>query len=216
MWTTMLVSLFSGAAEAREYRLNSNVSSISLDDALTLSPNWIDVSGSDYVISVDLRNESREGLMVRSSGIRCVRGTWEGATNYGASFGIGERTIDLQPGETKSVKLLCDHGRDVEGDFALKIDRVEAMGGPEVTVVTVGFDGVDVREHAPGETVFANVIWRLRERDVERRSQLAGKQLATGAYDRAARRPPPPPAAPAIPAELPPPPPAAIITHPSE
>lgn len=214
MWMTALLlsPIGTGDAAAKEYALDPRASAISLDDQVEIVPQWIDVSGADYVISVDLKNNGEIPIVIRSEGIRCVRGSYEGKATYGASFGIGERSIDLVPGEVKTVKLLCDHGGGITGDFALKIARVdEDLGQGTRTVVEIDDHELDVGVELPGDALFTNVVWRLAEPDIEKKRQKAGQQLATGSYDRPVRSEP---ADEVEPMEEPPPPPASVITVP--
>jgi hypothetical protein len=162
--------LGSSAAEAKEYLLDPRASSVSLDDLIVLVPQWIDATRQDYVILLDVRNDSQAPVVIPQGTIRCIRGEYEGAATYGASFGVGERSIDLAAGQVKSVKLLCNHGALATGDFALKFGGVyqNPMG-----------DGRTL-----GPSLFENVEWRMSEADITRKRQALGEPLAIGTFDR--------------------------------
>ena len=202
MWT---LGLLIGAAQGKEYVLDPAASGLSLDDVVRIVPEWLDVTPPDYVIRVAIHNDGAVPIVIRSEGLRCIRGSFEGKATYGASFGIGERSIDLMPGEIKTVKLLCDHGTGATGDFGLKIARIDVDR-------SVDADGEPIEDvdQGPVETLFTNISWNLKEADVEKKRQKSGTRLATGSYDR-----PSPEAEPeAMPEAPPPPPPAAVITTP--
>ena len=212
MWTLMVGATLMGTdAHAREYQLNAHASGATIDNAIELMPVEIDVTSPDYVLVLRVRNDSNETLVMHTPSMRCLRGETELPVRMGR-FGFNERWLDLAPGETKSVELLCDHGRGVTGHFGLVIPSI---------VTNPSGDG-----RTPGETLVTDVVWRLQEDDVRAERQRAGKELACVSYRRPAPKaaPPPvvrvptPPAAPsrplAIPGNPPPPPPTAAPAPP--
>lgn len=174
MWIWMLAN----AAVAHEYRLDPEVTAITLDGLLTVAASEIDLTRTDYVLIAELHNAGPSALELVQ--LECTRG--------GALLPIsGERgeRIELQPGEHRSLQLLCDHGRDAAGDPSIRITEVRSnpAGGASATL-------------------FKNVVWRMKETDIVGRS--AGTQLATGAFDRPSRsRPARVPLAPDAPLAIP-------------
>jgi hypothetical protein len=85
---------------------------------------WVKDKGDKFDISFSIRNESDQALIVFLHDIVAGRGKAEGPVRYG-NFGIGERTIDFHPGQTKEQTFVCD-AVDVakSGPYHVTIKRV--------------------------------------------------------------------------------------------
>jgi hypothetical protein len=156
--------LLSTVAGAREYHLDPAVTGIDLDGLLTVAASEIDWTATDYVITMELRNDGPSTLDLLD--LQCTRGKFVMPVH-------GERgqRIEILPGESRSLQLLCDHGRSATGDPSLRISEVQASP-----------------EGGGTSTVFKNVVWRMKEADLTSERIHAGVQLATGAFDRPTRR----------------------------
>ncbi|MEQ1507962.1 MAG: hypothetical protein ABMB14_37385, partial [Myxococcota bacterium] len=144
-----------GMAEAREFALNPAVTSIDIDDALTMGPYEIDLSRPDYVLEMEFINRTDAPLHLEN--LTCGRG----ATSTLVSGPKGQ-SLDLSAGEARQVQLLCDHGALASGSPWLMIDAISSPSGDR----------------------FCNVVWRMNEEDILANRQREGRQLATGEYDR--------------------------------
>lgn len=83
-----------------------------------------------WILDAALENVSDEQIIVQLRDITCHRGEHEGKLEYQRPFGIGERTIDLAPGEKKRFDIKCAYSPTKpppEGDtLRLHIARVFA------------------------------------------------------------------------------------------
>ncbi|MEZ4235043.1 MAG: hypothetical protein R3F59_02550 [Myxococcota bacterium] len=138
-------------AEAKEHKLHPVASGASIPGVLTLTPYEIDVTSPDYVLIVELRNDTDQTMWIPLQGARCLRGGLE-TLAHGRT-----PPLVLAPFVAKQVTLRCDHGRWVTGDFGLVLPQV-------------GVDPARDRQHA-AQILAEDVTWQLREEDVRRHRQ---------------------------------------------
>lgn len=169
----MWLWLLSNVAGAHEYLLDPAETSITLDGLLTVGASEIDLTPKDYVITMELHNSGPSRLELLE--LVCARG--KSTTPI-----VGERghRIELMPGESRSLQLLCDHGREATGDPSLRIAEVRSIRPPA--------SGTHADEGGTGSAVFKNVVWRMKETDITAGRLHAGTKLATGAFDRPVAR----------------------------
>jgi len=79
--------------------------------------------GDKFDFKLNVRNDSDKTLLVLLHDIHCARGERPGVIKH-AFFGAGERDIDLKPGQTKDLGLVCEIGGKFHGDFSIKIASV--------------------------------------------------------------------------------------------
>lgn len=83
-----------------------------------------------WLLDSSLENIGDRSVIVQLRDIHCYRGDREGELEYRNLFGIGERSIDLKPAETKKLNVSCGFTKSKaapEGrNFRLTIDRVFA------------------------------------------------------------------------------------------
>lgn len=152
LWALMCAAgLLATPAEAREHELHPVASGAEVSGILTLTPREIDVSRPDWTMIVELRNDTDLWLVIPIQGARCVRGDLETLVD-GPS-----RPLLLAPWQAKDVKLRCDHGRWVTGDFGLVL--------PQIAASTTG------DRRAPDRILAEQVTWQMQEGDVSRRRQ---------------------------------------------
>ena len=143
--------LLATRAEARDHALHPVASAASIPDLLTLTPREIDVSRPDYTIVVEIRNDTDEWLQIPMAGVRCVRGDLEILAEG------RHRALVLAPWQARELKLRCDHGRWVTGDFGIVLPQIAASATDD--------------RRAPTQVMVEHVIWGIREEDVSRRQQ---------------------------------------------
>ncbi|MEZ4240690.1 MAG: hypothetical protein R3F59_31965 [Myxococcota bacterium] len=211
MWTMVLGAALTMSAGAKEYRLNPAASGVTIDDVLRMDPIEIDATRPDFVLIVRFRNDGDVPLVMHTGSMRCLRGEMELPVGHG-NFGIGERWLDLMPGESKTAQLLCDHGPEATGDYGLVI--------PAVYTNPSG-DG-----RTEGEPLVTDLVWRMHGDDFKPDRQFSGEELSCTSYRRPAPKvapapivgAPPPPAVESRPLAIPghpPPPPAAAPPPPA-
>ena len=180
LWTLVCAGgLLAPPAEAREHELHPVASAAAIPGVMTLTPREIDVSRPDYTLVVEIRNDTDQWLRIPIQGARCVRGDLE-------TLAEGrERPLLLAPWQARELKLRCDHGRWVTGDFGLVL--------PEVAASATG------DRRSTDHVVLEQVTWRLREGDVTRhRQREAEGTLAHLSYC----LPAPPDVEPEVPADV--------------
>lgn len=62
-----------------------------------------------WLLDSSLENMGDRSIIVQLRDIHCFRGEHEGEIEYRTLFGIGERSIDLKPGETKALNVKCGY-----------------------------------------------------------------------------------------------------------
>jgi hypothetical protein len=144
--------LAAAPAGAREHTLHPVASGAAIPGLMTLTPREIDVTAPDYTLIVEIRNDTDQWLVIPVQGTRCVRGGLETLADGGPA-----RPLLLAPWQAKDLKLRCDHGPWVTGDYGLVL--------PQVATHATG------DRWTPGVIVAEQVTWRLRERDVTRHRQ---------------------------------------------
>lgn len=122
-----ILFIFLAACAHENYNLSENYSSY--PNLFKVWATHIKDKGRKYSVDFNMRNESKEPLIVNLSDIKCYKGNILGELNRhirGARQGVGEKIIDLGPGETKSFELLCDfnHNKVKQGNFSIIIERI--------------------------------------------------------------------------------------------
>ncbi|MEQ1507960.1 MAG: hypothetical protein ABMB14_37375 [Myxococcota bacterium] len=179
----MLMSiLFADPAFAKEYKLNQTLNQVTAGETLTVSAEFVEPQNDHYVARMVFTSASKDrAIGFDRDAIQCWRGATAGKVQY-TNFGIGERHLDLQPGETKILMLSCLTGA-ATGDFKLNLR--------EVNDLVAGTPG--------GPVLFADVTWTLAESTIDKKSQ---KVIPPGFVPRKTDHPVPPPAS-APPVEAP-------------
>lgn len=84
---------------------------------------WVKDKGDKFDIQLNLKNESERSLIVSLHAMRCYRGEHEGKLKH-TFFNTGEKLIDLRPGDSKDMRLVCTLDGETRGEFRIVIDRV--------------------------------------------------------------------------------------------
>jgi len=83
-----------------------------------------------WLLDASIENVGDQQVIVQLRDITCHRGDRQGALEYRNPFGIGERSIDLKPGETKALEVKCLYSKTEdppEGrQYRLRVARVFA------------------------------------------------------------------------------------------
>jgi hypothetical protein len=113
------------------------------DGVVSVWATWVKDKGDKFDLGFHIRNEAPTPILIRLSEISCARGRLPGTVRH-PFFGAGERSIDLEVGETKSFTLVCHYGAEATGAYRVIIHRV--YRGPD--------------KASPGEVVLAeDVEW---------------------------------------------------------
>lgn len=162
-----LVTLASmGKAHAKAYELDPKVTSYTAGP-LTLSVTRIEASKTDFVMTFQLKNEANTGLILQLQDAVCWRGEQRANFKH-AQFGIGERTIDLQPGETKPFNMVCEHSAAAGGSYGLGLLSV--------------WDNPSNDGRTPRDRVLTDVLWRIEDSQLDRELQQSGKAKVTASH----------------------------------
>lgn len=84
---------------------------------------WIKDKGEKFDIGFGIRNESKDSIIIFLHDIVAGRGDAEGPVKH-AIFGIGEKTIDFVPGQTKTLTLVCESVDAKPGPYHVTIRKV--------------------------------------------------------------------------------------------
>ncbi|MBM4063974.1 MAG: hypothetical protein FJ265_23180, partial [Planctomycetes bacterium] len=99
-------ALLSGAGACRSTRVPCIGPPITVPRVVSVWGNWTKVRRESFDVSLSIRNESPDDIVVLLHEIVAARGDAVGDVYY-AAFGIGERFIDLVSGQTKTFTLVC-------------------------------------------------------------------------------------------------------------
>jgi hypothetical protein len=145
--TTLLAAvLLIGGCTARRTMLVADDNRVE-EGELALWSDWFVDRGEKFDVHLSLKNRSKKPILVFSRDLSGGRGEAGSRARFPA-FGIGERTIDLQPGEEKSVIVGFRSGSGT-GDFTVTVTKVFANPSG---------DG-----KTPGDVIEEDVEWTLPE-----------------------------------------------------
>lgn len=169
----LLPGLLAAGAEAKQYELLRPLNQVTAGETITVGADFIKPQHDRYVIRLVLVNEATDrALLVRMDELQC---SWGGAraTLKHSAFGIGERSMDLRPGEAKAFTMSCLTGPST-GDFRVDLLRVY--------------------DDSVGDILFEGVTWSITEAGIQRK---ANKSIPAGFVPKVTDHPkPPPPGAP--------------------
>lgn len=93
------------------------------DGVMAMTVAWVKDKGKKYDIRLSLTNEREEPVIVFLSDIGCFKGNLKGEAKH-TFFNTGERTIDFNPGESKTFNLVCRLSAENSGATRINIARV--------------------------------------------------------------------------------------------
>jgi hypothetical protein len=160
-----MVLLLATIAEAKTYTLNPDASTLWLTDEIGFVPLRLRVTRTRFRAEIGVENNSDEWVVIDVERLRCGIDRADRTFEF-ALFEIGERSLDLEPGEVKVTQpLRCEHwaGR---GDLVIWIPVV--LAGAQVNAT----------ELAP---VAKDLEWRIHPEDLTRDRQREGVPLLVAA-----------------------------------
>ncbi len=114
---------------------------------LAVWSDWIVEKGDKFDVQLHFQNLSKKAIVFFAHDISGAKGDSPGRIGFPV-FGIGERTVDLGPGEIKSMVLSCKHGPGT-GDFKIAVNKV--------------FENPTGDGKTPGQEIASGVEWVLPE-----------------------------------------------------
>ncbi|MEZ4240640.1 MAG: hypothetical protein R3F59_31710 [Myxococcota bacterium] len=163
--------LLTPGAEAKEYKLLAPLNQVTAGETLTVAAERIEPQNDHYTVFLKLTNQSADrALMMSHDELQCWWGPSQAMLKH-ATFGIGERRIDLRPGESKTFPMNCMTGARGTGDFKVNI--------------------LHVYDDSTGDLLLDDVSWTLTEAQMDKK---ANKTIPPGFVPAVTDHPVPPPA----------------------
>ncbi|MCP5470444.1 MAG: hypothetical protein H7A36_08085 [Chlamydiales bacterium] len=131
----LIITLLAVACSTRKKYETTAQAPVKDKSGMALQVNWVKDKKVKYDVEVVMTNESEKARIVMLPDIHCFKGDTRGILKH-TFFNTGERTIDFQPGENKSFKMVCNHSAPVEGAFRLLV--TEIYDNPEMDGATKG------------------------------------------------------------------------------
>lgn len=119
----ILAVLLSPRAHAGKVELGESDNKVTKAGVITLSADWLKDKGKKYDIAFRMKNEHKTGIIVRLDDMRCYRGETEGVLKH-TFFNVGERTIDMRPGQLKKFTMVCHVGDKSVGTYRIVVGHV--------------------------------------------------------------------------------------------
>jgi len=142
----LLVALLTVACTTKQKFETASQAPVKDKSGMALQVNWLKDKTVKYDVEVVMTNESEKARIVMLSDIHCFKGDTRGILKH-TFFNTGERTIDFQPGENKSFKLVCNHHTPADGAFRLLVTKI--------------YDNPEMDGASKGEIVSKNLEWTL-------------------------------------------------------
>ncbi len=119
----LLSSVFAGCAHGREFAVPYEP--VRERGVVSIWVNHLEDDGDKFDVKLNVKNDSSGWVIVRSEDIRMLRGDVECRVKH-ANFGIGERVIDIAPGQTKTAALVGVLPGLVDGPYRVVVAKVYA------------------------------------------------------------------------------------------
>jgi hypothetical protein len=147
-WVVVALALAAAGCGGHRRMLAPDSNTQTREGVLSVWADWVVDKGDKFDVELNLQNRSDRTLVLFSQDITGARGTTPGVVKHG-HFGLGERAIDLSPGQLKTFTFVCVHGKGARGDFSLRLGKI--------------FDNPSNDRKTPGDVMAEGLEWRLPE-----------------------------------------------------
>jgi len=148
----VVLALAAAGCGGTRYTLTPESNTQTQENVISVWANWVKDKGEKFDVDLRVKNLSDKMQILYSDDITGSRGATTGTIKH-ARLGIGERTIDIAPGQTKSLVIVCIHDGEPSGDFVIRLGRI--------------YDNPSGDRKTSGAVVSEGIEWRLAESTLE-------------------------------------------------
>jgi hypothetical protein len=143
----LFFSLFTSSAFGFGYEKMAGVGKVELPGVVAITADWVKAKESKYDVSFQFKALSNKTVLFFVGDMKCKRGA-EASGNI--NIHSDRRTIDLRPGETRTIILTCELAIKTTGDFYVSAKL---------------FDNPNGDANTPGKVLAEKLEWKQGEHE---------------------------------------------------